>query len=121
MAHVADDSAPVAAVILAAGLGKRMNSSKPKVAFEICGRPMVRHVADAVLAAGVERTVVVVGYGRDVVEKAVSGVAGVSFALQAEQRGTGDAVRAALPALDGFRGTVLVLCGDVPLVRTRRG
>ena len=113
MAH----DAPVAAVILAAGLGKRMKSSKPKVAFEICGRPMVRHVAESVLAVGVGRIVVVVGHARDVVEKSLADVPGATFALQAEQRGTGDAVKAALPALDGFRGTVLVLCGDVPLVR----
>lgn len=109
--------APVAAVILAAGIGKRMKSSKPKVAFEICGRPMVRHVADAARALGAARVVVVVGHGREAVEKALAGVEGVVFAVQAEQRGTGDAVRSALPALDGFEGTLLVLCGDVPLVR----
>jgi bifunctional UDP-N-acetylglucosamine pyrophosphorylase/glucosamine-1-phosphate N-acetyltransferase len=113
MAH----STPVAAVILAAGLGKRMKSSKPKVAFEICGRPMVRHVAESVRACGVERIVVVVGHGREAVEKGLAGVPGVTFALQPEQRGTGDAVNAAMPALQGFEGTVLVLCGDVPLVR----
>lgn len=108
---------PVAAVILAAGLGKRMKSTKPKVSFEICGRPMVRHVAEAVRACGVERIVVVVGHGREVVEKGLAGVPGVSFALQAEQKGTGDAAKAALPALEGFEGAVLLLCGDVPLVR----
>ncbi|MCE9635387.1 MAG: NTP transferase domain-containing protein [Planctomycetes bacterium] len=116
-------NAPVAAVILAAGLGKRMKSSKPKVAFEICGRPMVRHVVEAVraLASGddciaIDRIVAVVGHGREHVEKALAPVAGVAFALQAEQRGTADAVASAIPALAGFEGTVLVLCGDVPLV-----
>lgn len=113
MAH----DAPAAAVILAAGLGKRMKSSKPKVAFEICGRPMVRHVAEAALALGALRIVAVVGHGREVVEKALADVPGAAFALQAEQRGTGDAVAAAMPALADFEGTVLVLCGDVPLVR----
>lgn len=113
MAH----DASVATVILAAGLGKRMKSSKPKVAFEICGWPMVRHVAEACRGAGVSRIVVVVGHGREAVEKALDGIPGVVFALQAEQRGTGDAVKAALPALEGFDGAVLVLCGDVPLVR----
>lgn len=112
-------ASPTAAVLLAAGLGKRMKSPTPKVAFGICGWPMVRHVAEAVRAlGGVERTVVVVGHGRDAVKAALDGVPGVSFAVQREQRGTGDAVKAALPALRGFEGTVLVLCGDVPLVRT---
>jgi bifunctional UDP-N-acetylglucosamine pyrophosphorylase/glucosamine-1-phosphate N-acetyltransferase len=113
MAH----DAPVAAVVLAAGLGKRMKSSKPKVAFEICGWPMVRHVVEAVRALAPVRTVVVVGHGREIVEKALRGVDGVEFAVQAEQRGTADAVAAAMPALAGFDGTVIVLCGDVPLVR----
>ncbi len=109
--------APAAAVILAAGLGKRMKSSKPKVAFEICGWPMVRHVAESVRECGIARSVVVVGHGREAVEKCLAEVAGVSFALQAEQRGTGDAVRAAMPALADFTGDVVVLCGDVPLIR----
>jgi bifunctional UDP-N-acetylglucosamine pyrophosphorylase / glucosamine-1-phosphate N-acetyltransferase len=117
MAQDAPSGAPVAAAVLAAGLGKRMRSSRPKVAFEVCGRPMVRHVLEAARSVGVERTVVVVGHGREDVEKALDGVPGVSFALQARQLGTGDAVRAALPALDGFEGTLLVLCGDVPLIR----
>lgn len=109
--------APAAAVILAAGLGKRMKSSKPKVAFEICGWPMVRHVAESVRECGIARSVVVVGHGREAVEKCLADVSGVSFALQAEQRGTGDAVRAAIPALADFSGDVVVLCGDVPLIR----
>lgn len=108
---------PVAAAILAAGLGKRMRSSRPKVAFEVCGRPMVRHVVEAVRAVGAERTVVVVGHGRDEVERALAGAPGVTLATQDRQLGTGDAVRAALPALEGFEGTLLVLCGDVPLIR----
>jgi bifunctional UDP-N-acetylglucosamine pyrophosphorylase/glucosamine-1-phosphate N-acetyltransferase len=108
---------PVAAVILAAGQGTRMKSSKPKVAFEICGWPMVRHVVEAVRPLAPVRTVVVVGHGREQVETALAAVPGVTFAVQREQRGTADAVKAALPALRGFDGTVLVLCGDVPLVR----
>ena len=107
---------PVAAVILAAGQGTRMKSSKPKVAFEICGWPMVRHVAEAVRTLKPARTIVVVGHGRDTVKAALAAVPGVSFAVQKEQRGTADAVKAAIPSLAGFDGTVLVLCGDVPLV-----
>jgi bifunctional UDP-N-acetylglucosamine pyrophosphorylase/glucosamine-1-phosphate N-acetyltransferase len=108
---------PVAAVILAAGQGTRMKSSKPKVAFEICGWPMVRHVVEAVRALRPARTVVVVGHGRDEVKASLEGAGSVTFAVQKEQRGTADAVEAALPSLKGFDGTVLVLCGDVPLVR----
>lgn len=108
---------PVAAVILAAGQGTRMKSDRPKVSFEICGRPLVRHVVEAVAALKPAKTVVVVGHGREQVKSALEGVNGVTFAVQKEQRGTADAVKAALPALKGFDGTVLVLCGDVPLVR----
>jgi bifunctional UDP-N-acetylglucosamine pyrophosphorylase/glucosamine-1-phosphate N-acetyltransferase len=108
---------PVAAVILAAGQGTRMKSSKPKVAFEICGWPMVRHVVAAVASLKPAKTVVVVGHGREDVKAALSAEPTVAFAVQKEQKGTADAVKAALPALKGFEGTVLVLCGDVPLVR----
>ena len=109
---------PVAAAILAAGQGTRMKSSKPKVAFEICGWPMVRHVVEAVRTLRPAKTVVVVGHGREEVTSALDSVGGVTFAVQKRQRGTADAVKAALASLRGFDGTVLVLCGDVPLVRS---
>ena len=108
---------PLAAVVLAAGQGTRMKSPRPKVAFEVCGWPMVRHVVEAARPLGPERVVVVVGHARGEVKRALEGLEGVSFATQREQRGAADAVKAALPALRGFDGTVLVLCGDVPLVR----
>jgi len=112
----------VAAVILAAGQGTRMKSDRPKVAFDVCGWPMVRHVVEAARGARAKRIVVVVGHGREQIEKALAGVPGVEFAVQREQKGTADAVKAGLKPLksaDGteFGGTVLVLCGDVPLVR----
>jgi bifunctional UDP-N-acetylglucosamine pyrophosphorylase/glucosamine-1-phosphate N-acetyltransferase len=107
---------PVAAVILAAGQGTRMKSSKPKVAFELCGWPMVRHVVEAVRTLRPAKTVVVVGHGREQVTAALDAVPRLTFAVQREQRGTGDAVKSALSSLKGFDGTVLVLCGDVPLV-----
>ena len=97
----AKPATPVAAVLLAAGLGKRMKSATPKVAFGVCGWPMVRHVAEAVRALGVEKIVVVVGHGRDAVKTALDGVPGVSFAVQKEQKGTGDAVKAAGVVVDG--------------------
>src|SRR4030095_14613210 len=107
---------PVAAVILAAGQGTRMRSSKPKVAFELCGWPMVRHVVESVRTLRPAKTVVVVGHGREQVTAALDAVPRLTFAVQREQRGTADAVKAALSSLKGFDGTVLVLCGDVPLV-----
>ena len=94
-----------------------MKSDRPKVAFEICGWAMVRHVVEAARSVRAERIVVVVGHGREQVEKALRDVPGVEFAVQKEQRGTADAVKAGMRPLRGFEGTVLVLCGDVPLVR----
>ena len=110
---------PVAAVILAAGQGTRMKSERPKVAFELCGWPMVRHVVEAVRPLRPARTVVVVGHGRAEVEGSLEAVPGLTMAVQTRQRGTADAVKAALSKLKGFDGTVLVLSGDVPLVRTQ--
>ena len=111
----------VAVVILAAGKGTRMRSDRPKVLFPVAGRPMVNHVLDAARAQKPRRVVVVVGHGAAEVRAAVRAHPGfdarvVAFATQKEQKGTGHALRAALPALKGFRGTVLVLSGDVPLV-----
>jgi bifunctional UDP-N-acetylglucosamine pyrophosphorylase/glucosamine-1-phosphate N-acetyltransferase len=113
----------VAAVILAAGKGTRMRSDRPKVLFEVAGRPMVNHVLDAALGLRPKAVVVVVGHGAEGVREAVRSDPAfdpkvVSFAVQKEQKGTGHALRCALPALRGFRGTVLVLNGDVPLVGT---
>ncbi|WP_322787724.1 bifunctional UDP-N-acetylglucosamine diphosphorylase/glucosamine-1-phosphate N-acetyltransferase GlmU [Hamadaea tsunoensis] len=105
-------------IILAAGEGKRMKSDLPKVLHPLLGRTLVGHVMAAArpLAA---RTVVVVGHRAELVTAHVGEVApDASTVLQAEQRGTGHAVRTALDALDGVDGTVLVLNGDVPLLRT---
>jgi bifunctional UDP-N-acetylglucosamine pyrophosphorylase/glucosamine-1-phosphate N-acetyltransferase len=104
---------PLACVVLAAGKGTRMKSDLPKVLHPVAGQPMVRHVLAAAAALAPQRTVVVVGPGMDNVAAAV---APHPVAVQTEQRGTADAVRAALGALDGFDGDVLVLYGDTPLV-----
>jgi bifunctional UDP-N-acetylglucosamine pyrophosphorylase/glucosamine-1-phosphate N-acetyltransferase len=106
---------PLAAVILAAGKGTRMKSARHKVLHPLAGRPMVEHVLAALGELHVERTVVVVGDGREQLEKALAGRA--TFALQEPQLGTGHAVQQAEAALEGFDGDVLVLFGDVPLVR----
>lgn len=82
---------PIAAIILAAGKGTRMKSDMHKVLHPIAGRPMVLHLIESVAALSPERTVVVVGAGRDQVEAAVA-PHGVTVAHQAEQLGTGHAV-----------------------------
>jgi len=106
----------VAAVILAAGQGTRMDSDLPKVLHEIDGRPMVRYVIDTVREIGPEAVVVVVGYKAELVRAACAD-AGVKFALQAEQLGTGHAVIQSEGALGDFSGTIVVLNGDVPGLR----
>ena len=109
-------SAALAAVILAAGQGTRMKSQLPKVLHTVAGEPMLAHVITAAAALGAEPIVVVVGHGADRVRVACA-APGVSFALQAEQLGTGHALQCAAPALAGFAGDLLLLCGDVPLLR----
>ncbi|MCC5640975.1 bifunctional UDP-N-acetylglucosamine diphosphorylase/glucosamine-1-phosphate N-acetyltransferase GlmU [Nostoc sp. CHAB 5844] len=106
---------PVAAIILAAGMGTRMKSDLHKVLHPIAGRPMLLHLVDTVASLSPEHTVVVVGARREQVEAAVA-PHGVLTAHQAEQLGTGHAVAQAEAALLGFEGDVLILYGDVPLV-----
>ena len=104
-------------VVLAAGEGKRFRSALPKPLHPVAGRPLLWHVLAAAAPLKADRTVVVVGNGADQVTAAVEefGLGPVSFAVQAAQRGTGDALAAALPFLEGV-GDVLVLFGDTPLV-----
>ncbi len=104
---------PLACVILAAGKGTRMKSDLPKVLHRVACRPMVGHVLAAVKALDPDHVVVVVGPGMDSVAAAV---APYPTAVQVEQRGTADAVRAAFGLLEGFTGDVIVLYGDTPLV-----
>jgi bifunctional UDP-N-acetylglucosamine pyrophosphorylase/glucosamine-1-phosphate N-acetyltransferase len=102
-------------VVLAAGQGKRMKSPRAKVLHAVAGTPLVSHVLAAVGPLGVSRVVVVVGHDADAVRAAVGDA---SIAVQHQQLGTGHAVLQAKKALAGFEGDVLVLCGDVPLLRT---
>ncbi|MDF3112884.1 bifunctional UDP-N-acetylglucosamine diphosphorylase/glucosamine-1-phosphate N-acetyltransferase GlmU [Burkholderia semiarida] len=102
-------------VILAAGTGKRMRSALPKVLHPLAGRPLLSHVIDTARTLQPSRLVVVVGHGAEQVQAAVA-APDVQFAVQAEQLGTGHAVRQALPLLDPAQPT-LVLYGDVPLTR----
>ncbi|EDT01018.1 UDP-N-acetylglucosamine pyrophosphorylase [Burkholderia ambifaria IOP40-10] len=102
-------------VILAAGTGKRMRSALPKVLHPLAGRPLLSHVIATARTLQPSRLVVVVGHGAEQVQAAVA-APDVQFAVQAEQLGTGHAVRQALPLLDPAQPT-LVLYGDVPLTR----
>jgi bifunctional UDP-N-acetylglucosamine pyrophosphorylase/glucosamine-1-phosphate N-acetyltransferase len=106
---------PIAAVILAAGKGTRMNSQVHKVLHPVAGRPMIEHLLASLAELAPAKTVVVVGEGREQLEAALAGRA--EFALQEPQLGTGHAVQQAEAALAGFDGDVLVLYGDVPFVR----
>ncbi|AKT39257.1 bifunctional UDP-N-acetylglucosamine diphosphorylase/glucosamine-1-phosphate N-acetyltransferase GlmU [Chondromyces crocatus] len=114
----ADQAAPLTAVILAAGQGTRMKSPLPKVLHPLCGRPMLHYVVDAAFQAGAADVVVVVGHGRDEVSAQLASAFGdrVRTAVQETQRGTGDAVRCALPQLRPEADAVLLLCGDTPLL-----
>ena len=108
----------VAAIVLAAGLGKRMQSDLPKVLHRARGRPLVEHVLDAVRAAGVERVVVVIGHQAERVRAALARYP-LEWAVQVPQLGTGHAVQQAAPLFAAYGGDVLVLCGDTPLLRAQ--
>lgn len=109
---------PAAVVVLAAGEGTRMKSKTPKVLHEICGRSLVGHVVSAARELEPEHLVVVVGHARESVEgHLAASYDGVRTAYQAEQNGTGHAVRMAVEELGRApEGTVVVVCGDTPLL-----
>jgi len=107
--------AQVTAVILAAGQGTRMKSNRPKVLHEILGRPMLAFLIDTLKAVGVEDIVLVVGHQAERVQEAYKDY-GVRFVVQEPQLGTGHAVQVAMPAVPTASGTIMVLCGDAPLI-----
>jgi UDP-N-acetylglucosamine diphosphorylase/glucosamine-1-phosphate N-acetyltransferase len=108
----------VGIVILAAGLGTRMKSDKAKVLHEVCARPMIEHVVETAVDVAGSNVVVVVGHQADTVKSVVRRSFEVRFALQAEQLGTGHAVLCAMPELPDEVQQVVILCGDVPLIRS---
>ncbi len=107
---------PLAVVVIAAGQGKRMRSERAKVLHEIGGRTLIEHVLAAVAPLRPDPLVVVVGHQAEQVRQLLGDK--VTTVLQKDQLGTGHAVLQAKAALRGFDGDVLVLCGDVPLLRT---
>ncbi len=105
----------VAVIVLAAGKGKRMKSTLPKVVHPILGRPMISYVLDAVVKINPKKIALVVGHGAEKVKEAVADKR-VEWVLQEEQLGTGHAASCARKALAGFKGNVLILNGDFPLI-----
>ncbi len=107
----------ISCLILAAGKGTRMKSSLPKVLHPVFFRPMVSHVLDTVACLPLAQTLVVVGHQYEMVQRALGDYA-VSYAVQAEQNGTGHAVLICKDLVEPNCDTILILCGDTPLVKT---
>ena len=112
---------PLNIIIMAAGLGTRMKSKRAKVLHELGGAPLIAHVSKAAQALDPRSIVVVVGHQAEEVEKATLAAVGdlASFAIQEKQRGTGDAVESARALLENSDSLVLVLSGDVPMIRVQ--
>lgn len=107
----------LAIAVLAAGKGTRMRSSLPKVLHTLGGRTLVENVLASADHVQPERQIVVVGYQAEAVTQALGHLDNLEFVEQAEQLGTGHAVQQVIPAMAGFEGSLLVLNGDVPLLR----
>lgn len=103
----------IAAIILGAGKGTRMQSELPKVMMPVCGKPMIKHIINTLEKMGVEDIVTVISPDGEIVKNET---APYKTAVQTEQLGTGHAVKCAKDALIGFEGTVLVIFGDTPLI-----
>ena len=109
-----NSSTPVSAIVLAAGLGTRMRSKLPKVMHKIAGLPLVNHVANALTNSNITDITIVVGPDMQIVSDAIAPHPAVE---QTDQRGTGDAVKAALDHIPNEKGHVLVLFGADPLIQ----
>jgi len=106
----------VAVIILAAGIGTRMKSTKAKVLHEVLGKPMILYVVETAIKVARNDVIVVVGNQADKVRKIVSEKVEVEYAYQYKQLGTGHAVSCALPCIPDYCEEVVILCGDVPLL-----
>jgi bifunctional UDP-N-acetylglucosamine pyrophosphorylase/glucosamine-1-phosphate N-acetyltransferase len=104
-------------LILAAGAGIRMKSSIPKVMHKLCGKSLINWAVEAAFALRPDNVIVVLGYGSDIIEKSLSGK-NIKFVYQKEQLGSAHAVMQAEEILGGYDGDILVISGDVPLVKS---
>lgn len=109
----------LSAIILAAGLGTRMKSSKAKVLHELLGRPMILYVTETAKKIAGENIILVVGHQAETVRQTVAREVNARYALQEQQLGTGHAVMCALPLLPEDTDDVMILCGDVPFLTPR--
>ncbi len=107
------------AIILAAGVSKRMNTELAKVLHEVCGRPMLAYVLDACREIGLVNIYVVVGFSAEQVKEQFGSADDIVWVRQQEQLGTAHAVLCCKEHLKDFQGETLVLCGDGPLIRTQ--
>ena len=106
-----------AAIVLAAGFGKRMNSSTPKVLHPICGMPILGHVLETVEELKPAQIIAVVGHGKERVTKYLNAdFKKVKTVVQKQQKGTGHAEQTALAEMKNFKGLVLITAGDTPLL-----
>ncbi|MED1919038.1 bifunctional UDP-N-acetylglucosamine diphosphorylase/glucosamine-1-phosphate N-acetyltransferase GlmU [Bacillus thuringiensis] len=105
------------AIVLAAGKGTRMRSTRCKVLHEVCGKPMIQHIVDRLHGLGIHEIILIVGHGAEQVKKQFG--ASVRYAYQSEQLGTAHAVMMAADLLQDKQGTTIVLSGDTPLVREK--
>ena len=109
---------PLAAVILAAGKGTRMNSNVPKVLHKVGGKSMIVHVINTAKSLGAEKIITVLGYKYAMIQKALENET-VDCVLQLKQIGTAHAVLQCRELLNNFQGNVLILYGDVPLTKVK--
>ena len=109
----------ITCVVLAAGIGKRMNSSLPKVLHTLYGIPMLHHVLNTLYELKPVKIVAVAGKHLKEIKESIKDVSMLSFVQQKVPMGTGDALQKALPALKGFHGTVVVVNGDTPLIMSK--
>jgi bifunctional UDP-N-acetylglucosamine pyrophosphorylase/glucosamine-1-phosphate N-acetyltransferase len=107
----------LAVAVLAAGKGTRMKSALPKVLQPLAGATLVERVLASAANLQPERRLLIVGHQAERVEEQLAAIGGLEFVLQQPQNGTGHAVQQLLPVLHGFQGELLVLNGDVPLLR----
>jgi len=107
------------AILLAAGVSKRMKTHLPKVLHEVCGRPMLAYVLDACRSVGVNKIYVVVGFGAEKVKARFADAGDIVWVHQDKQLGTAHAVGCCREHLQDFDGQTLVLCGDGPLIRAK--